>query len=111
MGVVTSDDTDIALQHLKILQLDHYFHSILGSEQIDFPKPFEEIGIKSCEEKGIDTKDIVVYGDTNIYTVIGKKLQSLASICVTDNNHGNISYLTDADHVINHYKELRISKK
>lgn len=111
MGVVTSDDTDIALQHLKILQLDQYFHSILGSEQIDFPKPFAEIGIKSCEEMGIDPKDIVVFGDTNSDMLLGKNLQALASIGVTDNNHGDISYLTDADHVINHYKELRISKK
>lgn len=58
---------------------------------------------------GIDPKDIVVFGDTNSDMLLGKNLQALASIGVTDNNHGDISYLTDADHVINHYKELRIS--
>ncbi len=109
MGVVTSDDTDIAVKHLEILQLDHYFHSIIGSEQIDLPKPYPEIGIKSCEEMKIDPKKIVVFGDTNSDMLLGKKLNALASIGVIDDSNVDRSYLSDADHVISHYKGLCIN--
>jgi len=33
MGVVTSDDTDIAENHLKLLNIDPFFHSVIGFDQ------------------------------------------------------------------------------
>lgn len=109
MGVVTSDDTDIAEQHLDLLNINHFFHSVIGSDQIELPKPFPNIGQKACEEMNIDSGQVIVIGDTNGDMNLGKNLNAVASIGIVTGTDENADHLTDADYVINHYDQLSIS--
>lgn len=108
MGVVTSDDTDIAEQHLDLLNINHFFHSVIGSDQIELPKPFPNIGQKACEEMNIHSHQVIVIGDTNGDMNLGKNLNAVASIGIVTGSDENADHLTDADYVINHYDQLFI---
>lgn len=108
LAVVTSDDTDIAKEHLQILQLDHYFDYILGSDQITNPKPFPEIGIKACRKMDVNPENVIVIGDTNADMNLGKNLNSQASIGIVHESKGKGEHLTDANHIVNHYDQLII---
>ena len=110
MGVVTSDDTDIAKKHLKQLEIDHFFHSITGSDQIDFPKPFPDIGEKVCQEMNIDANEVIVIGDTNGDMILGKNLKAKASIGIVSNENMENDHLKDANYIINHYDQLSVTK-
>lgn len=108
LSVVTSDDTDIAILHLQLLKIDHYFDSIIGSESISRPKPFPDIGIQACEEMGINAKTVIVIGDTNADMNLGKNLEAKASIGIVHEDKGSGDYLTGANHIINHYGQIAI---
>lgn len=108
LAVVTSDDTNIARLHLELLGLDHYFTSILGSENIARPKPFPDIGIASCHALDVSVENVIVIGDTNADMNLGKNLQAKATIGIVNERKGDGSHLTDADHLINHYGQLSI---
>lgn len=108
LAVVTSDDTDIAELHLQLLGLDHYFTSILGSENIARPKPFPDIGIASCHALDVPVENVIVIGDTNADMNLGKNLHAKATIGIVNELKGDGSHLIDADHLINHYGQLSI---
>jgi len=108
LSVVTSDDTDIAKLHLQLLKIDHYFDSIIGSEDVSRPKPFPDIGIQACEEMGINTNTVIVIGDTNADMNLGKNLQAKASIGIVHENKDSGDYLTSANHIINHYGQIAV---
>lgn len=108
MSVITSDDTDIAKQHLEILKMDHFFHAIIGSDQISYPKPYPELGELACEGMKIDPRHTIMFGDTNSDMKLGKNLNAKASVGVLPDKTEDASHLTDANHVIRHYNELII---
>lgn len=109
MGVVTSDDTDIAEEHLDLMNIHHFFHSIMGSDQIELPKPFPQIGKKVCKEMNVNPNEVIVIGDTNGDMNLGKNLNAIASIGIVTDLDENADHLTDADYVINHYNQLSIT--
>lgn len=109
MGVVTSDDTDIAEQHLHLLNIHDYFQSIIGSDQIVNPKPFPDIGDKACQEMMIDPESVVVIGDTNGDMKLGKNLKAKANIGIVSSADEDESHLTEANYIINHYEMLDIT--
>ncbi|SDJ06947.1 HAD family hydrolase [Natribacillus halophilus] len=109
MGVVTSDDTKIANQHLHLLNIFHYFHSVIGSDQIDRPKPFPDIGYKACQKMMINPQHVVVIGDTNGDMEMGKSICAQTKIGVIPHTGMDVSYLKDANHIIRDYRELSIT--
>ncbi|WP_211202345.1 HAD family hydrolase [Salicibibacter cibarius] len=108
MAVVTSDDTDIAEEHLHLLNIHHFFHSIIGSDQIDRPKPFPDIGHKACQKLMVDPAHVAVIGDTNGDMNLGDNLNAKVNIGIVAHDDPNASHLTDADHIIHDYGELSI---
>ena len=110
MGVVTSDDTEMARTHLNLLNILDFFHVVMGSEQIERAKPFPDIGIQACRDMNIDPEQLVVIGDTNGDMNLGKNLKAKASIGVVTYTGEDTSHLTDADHIIRHYGELSIDE-
>src|SRR5690625_5946642 len=103
MCVVTSDDTDIAKKHLSILKIDHFFDAIIGSDQVDLPKPFPEIGLKACRLMNIHSEKVIVIGDTDGDMNLGKNLNSIANIGVVtgdpENNQDRKSTRLNSSHV------------
>jgi|SRR5690625_1110194 len=108
MGVVTSDDTDIARTHLRLLNIDHFFHAVIGSDQIGLPKPYPDIGYQACKEMQIDPHHVVVIGDTNSDMNLGQHLKAKGSIGMLTDESTDEGHLKDADHVIRHYNQLSI---
>src|SRR5699024_3746649 len=108
MGIVTSDDTDIANKHLSILKIDHYFESIIDSDQVDLPKSFPEIGLKECRLINIHSEKVIVIGDTDGDMNLGKNLNSIATIGVVTGNLENNHHFTEANYIINHYDQITI---
>src|SRR5699024_12818654 len=72
MGVVTSDDTDIAKKHLSILKIDHFIDTIIGYDQVDLPNPFPEIGLIECRLKNIHSIYVIFICYMNGYMNICK---------------------------------------
>jgi len=108
MGVVTSDDTDIAKKHLSILKIDHFFDAIIGSDQVSLPKPFPEIGLKACRLMNTHSEKVIVIGDTDGDMNLGKNLNSIANIGVVTGDPENNHHFTEANYIINHYDQITI---
>lgn len=108
MSVVTSDDTEIAIKHLKSLKIAHFFHTILGSDEINYPKPFPDIGNIACEGMKVDPRHTIMIGDTNSDMKLGHNLETKASIGVLPARTEDDSHLTDATYIIRDYNQLSI---
>ncbi|QQK75748.1 HAD hydrolase-like protein [Salicibibacter cibarius] len=110
MAVVTSDDTDIAGQHLHLLNIHHFFQSIIGSDQIERPKPFPDIGHRACKELMIDPRHAAVFGDTNGDMHLGENLNAKVNVGIVAHDADmNAWHLTYADHIIRDYEKLSIT--
>lgn len=108
LGVVTSDHRDNACKHLKELQIDHYFKSILGDDLVERGKPFPDMAYKSCVELGIQPERALMIGDSNGDMIMGKKSNMLASIGITSEIDNTSGHLKDADHVIEDYNSITL---
>ncbi|OXM14359.1 HAD family hydrolase [Paenibacillus herberti] len=65
VAVVTADETTYAVQHLSWLGLDGYFAEIIGTDQVEYGKPFPDMVELACSRLGIDPTRVAVIGDTN----------------------------------------------
>src|SRR5690625_6002717 len=95
---------NITKKHLSILKIDYFFDAIIGSDQVDLPKPFPEIGLKACRLMNIHSEKVIVIGDTDGDMNLGKNLNSIATIGVVTGNLENNHHFTEANYIINHYR-------
>src|SRR5699024_10993835 len=77
---VTSDDHANAVEHLQSLEIDHYFSTIIGGDQVSYGKPFAESGEKACAEMGLNPKRCLVVGDSDGDMILGNNIGAKANI-------------------------------
>jgi phosphoglycolate phosphatase len=64
MGVVTSDNRERAKHHLKVLNIEHYFSTVIGHDSVEKGKPFPEMVYVACEQLGVKPERTIIIGDS-----------------------------------------------
>jgi len=105
LGVVTSDDHANAVEHLQSLEIDHYFSSIIGGDQVSYGKPFAESGEKACAEMGLNPKRCIVIGDSDGDMILGNNIGAKANIGIIQPSN-ETSHFHHADHLIHTYESI-----
>lgn len=110
LGVITSDNHDQAVQHLTALQIDSYFGSVIGHDQVERGKPFPDMAELACQQLGIRLDQTIVIGDSNGDMILGKKVNAVASIGIVAEPSLGTDHLIHADHIIRNYQDIIINK-
>ena len=63
-AIITNTPTDCARLILKKFEIEQYFKEIITSDDVMKAKPDPEIVFKACERLGVDSKTVVLVGDT-----------------------------------------------
>ncbi|MEN1968816.1 HAD-IA family hydrolase [Lentibacillus sp. N15] len=108
LGVVTSDNQDRAIDHLKALKIDSYFASVIGHDQVTVGKPFPEMVEKACDQLNLTSDRAIIIGDSDGDMVLGKKSGTAASIGIVAEPSHSSSHFRHADHIIHSYHDLFI---
>jgi phosphoglycolate phosphatase len=84
LGVVTTKTTQYTLELLKKFDLEHYFDTVIGRQDVENPKPHPEPILKACENLNImPSNKIFMIGDTKLDLIASNKakIQSIAVLC------------------------------
>jgi HAD superfamily hydrolase (TIGR01509 family) len=71
-AIITNTPTECTEQILKKFHIEHYFETIITSDDVMKAKPDPEIVIKACERLGVDVHTVVLVGDTESDVRAGK---------------------------------------
>ncbi|VVB59423.1 Glyceraldehyde 3-phosphate phosphatase [uncultured archaeon] len=63
-AIITNTPTDCARQILRKFEIEQYFKEIITSDDVVKAKPDPEIVFKACERLFVDSKTVVLVGDT-----------------------------------------------
>jgi|SRR5690625_3579643 len=110
LGVVTSDNHSQAIKHLKALEIDLYFKSVIGHDQVERGKPYPDMVEKACEHLDLKPKHALIIGDSNGDMVLGKKSGTVASIGIVSEPTITTSHLKNADHIIRSFDDIIIQE-
>lgn len=111
LGVVTSDITSEALEHLEWLGIRGYFQSVIGTDRVEKGKPEPDMLLLACRELGITPADTVIIGDSNADMQMGKKAGVSLAIGISENGEKPsqaTSCLFDADVIVSDYTEIKV---
>lgn len=109
LGVVTSDTTEDAIEHLEWMGIRSCFQSIVGRDRVSLGKPDPEMVFLACRELGIPHESVVVIGDSNADMQMGRHAGVPLTIGITEEDNA-ATYLLDADLIIRSYEEIRVIK-
>lgn len=107
LGVVTSDDHNHAVKHLKSLGIDSYFTAIIGGDQVSRGKPFPEAAEKASEKMELDLHRSIVFGDSDGDMILGNNIGAKASIGIIQESN-ETDHFVHADHLIHTYDTLTL---
>src|SRR5699024_1126884 len=111
LGVVTSDNKIEATHHLKEMEIDSYFHSIIGHDNVELGKPFPDMVYKACSEMEVTPERTLIIGDSNGDMLLGKNSNTVASIGILAGSTNGENHLKDADNVIENYHSIVVERK
>ena len=63
-AIITNTPTDCARQILRKFEIEEYFKEIITSDDVVKAKPDPEIVFKACERLGVNSKTVILVGDT-----------------------------------------------
>jgi len=63
-AIITNTPTDCARQILRKFEIEQYFKEIITSDDVVKAKPDPEIVFKACERLGVNSKTVILVGDT-----------------------------------------------
>jgi len=63
-AIITNTPTDCTRQILRKFDIEQYFKEIVTSDDVVKAKPNPEIVFKACERLGVDSKTVILVGDT-----------------------------------------------
>jgi len=84
LGVVTTKTTKYTIELLEKFELDHYFDTVIGRQDVENPKPHPEPILKACENLNvIPSKNVFMIGDTKLDLIASNKakVESVAVLC------------------------------
>lgn len=108
LGVVTSDDTKRAWEHLEILEIDDQFGSVIGHDAASRGKPFPDMAKEACRQLDIRPEKTLVIGDSNGDMMTGKNAHMLAGIGILPEQIKTSCHLNAADHLIRDYENIKV---
>jgi phosphoglycolate phosphatase len=108
MGVVTSDNYQLAKKHLNILGVDEFFEIVIGHDQVRRGKPFPDMVNLACEQLSLSPGKTLIIGDSNGDMILGKNSRLLAGIGIVSHKVGIREHLKDADQIIENYHLIKI---
>lgn len=111
IGVMTADETNQAKEHLRTLNLAHYFDFIIGNDQVQNGKPYPDMATLAADQYDVTLKRSVMIGDTNGDMKLGKNAGMHASIGILSYVKDHGAHLEDADYTIDSYDSIQIVKK
>jgi HAD superfamily hydrolase (TIGR01509 family) len=71
-AVITNTPSDCARQILQKFSIEHYFETIVTSDDVIRSKPDPEIVFKACERLHVDVQNVLLIGDTTSDVKAGK---------------------------------------
>lgn len=110
LGVVTSDDHEYAVKHLKQLGIHSYFQAFIGGDQVTHGKPFPESAELACAQMNVNPRRMLVIGDSDGDMVLGNNIRAMANIGVVSNTN-ETKHFHHADHLIRSYDEITFDEK
>lgn len=110
LGVVTSDNHQQAVKHLEALEIDDYFSSIIGHDQVKRGKPYPDMVEAACAELNMRPEKTLIIGDSNGDMILGKQSDSVANIGIVAEASQTGDHLVDADHIIESYDQIHVKK-
>lgn len=105
MGVCTNKPTDLAVQLLQLLKLDHYFHAILGADALPVKKPHPDHLLETIRRCGGAVARSVMIGDSETDVATARA----ACVPVIVFSHGYTAIAPQelgADVVLDHFEGL-----
>ncbi|MCM3770880.1 HAD family hydrolase [Priestia aryabhattai] len=73
LGMITNGFTDFQWMNIKALGIDHYFDTILVSEQEGIKKPHKDIFLRALKSLGVSAEESVYIGDHPENDVLGAR--------------------------------------
>ncbi|GGA41482.1 HAD family hydrolase [Paenibacillus physcomitrellae] len=101
LGVVTADRTSEAREHLRWMNLEGYFGTIVGTDRVVQGKPAPDMVFLACTELGLLPEEVLVIGDSNGDMQMAKASGAAGAIGFCPG--GEADYLLDAEEVIQSY--------
>ncbi len=105
MGVCTNKPTDLAVKLLQLLELDHFFHAILGADALPVKKPHPEHLFETIRRSGGAVERAVMIGDSETDVATARA----AGVPVIVFSHGYTAIAPQdlgADVVLDHFDGL-----
>lgn len=106
MGVVTSDEQQSALEHLRHLKLDSAMDVVIGHDQVTEGKPFPEMVEVACHALEVKPERVLLFGDSNGDMQMAQTGGLIAGIGIAPQGRSN--HLTAATQVIEDYKACQV---
>jgi len=110
LGVVTSDNYDQAIKHLRALKIESYFSAIIGHDQVARGKPYPDMVEVACKKMNMSPERTLMIGDSNGDMILGRRSKAKANIGIVAENKQSADHLIDANHIIKSYHHIHISK-
>ncbi|TVX96454.1 HAD family hydrolase [Cohnella terricola] len=111
LAVVTADETEMALRHLEWLNIRHYFHEVIGTDQVEKGKPFPDMVELACRKLNLDCSQVAVIGDTNGDMMMAHAARAAVGIGIIDTAQTDGKRLLEAaDVIVTSYDELSFGR-
>jgi 3-amino-5-hydroxybenzoic acid synthesis related protein len=105
-GLCTGKDSLRTLQLLQKLHLNHYFQTVVCSDNVENPKPYADSLILAAGNLGVRLEDIVMIGDS-CNDIDCAKNAGVRSIAVTWGNMGkDVLVKQSPDNIVSSVEEL-----
>ncbi|MGZ7440406.1 HAD family hydrolase [Paenibacillus sp. TH7-28] len=110
LGIVTSDETSAAEEHLEWLGIRRFFSICLGADRVNRGKPFPDMVESACQQIAVDVARTAVIGDTDGDMQMARSAGAAAAIGLGAEGIAGKNGFPQADIVIASYDELAIRK-
>lgn len=66
MGTITTRRSSVAQLMLQVCQIDKFFTTIVGGDEVTRPKPHPDLVQRSCDSLGVSPREAVAVGDSPV---------------------------------------------
>jgi len=107
LAVLTGKDRQRTLHTLEHFGLIHYFHEVIASDELTFPKPHPEGIFRAVKLLGCSTREAVMIGDS-VSDILCAQQAGVTSIAVTWGiKPERVQTMCEPDFITHQWEELR----
>lgn len=106
IGTITTRRSRVARMMLRVGQIEGYFSTIVGGDEVSRPKPHPDLVQHSCDSLGVSPREAVAIGDSPVDTLAGRAAGTRTVAILY--GYGDRSEIEEArpEEVINDFMEL-----